>query len=75
MFTGHDAGLYVKLVHVGLIVSIVKVFTCKVLLTFPAASFTSIVQSLYVQFAKVLKVIVLFPVTALTSRKGLQLPP
>jgi len=63
------------IVIVGARVSIVKVFTDKVLLVFPASSFTVMVQSLYVPSAKVAKVTVLFPVIALISIKGLQLQP
>lgn len=49
---------------VGTVVSTVKVFTERILLTFPTLSVSVIVQLLYDQVESVLKVIVVFPALA-----------
>ena len=62
LVAGVELGLFT--VIVGALVLIVNEFTTKVVLGLPTASVTVIVQLLYVQAERVLKVIVLLPTVA-----------
>ena len=74
MLTVAGEGTAVASLNVGAVVSMVKEFTDRALLAFPALSVTVMVQSLYISSLRALKVIVLLLAEDELSEL-LQLPP